>query len=201
MELDRYHVVPGHGTAEIHAIPGGLLRVEPAAAPSGAPVTIAGEGFRPFVSVSTVEFAGRGTLGGRTVNTDGQGNLLIPNIVVPGLDPGIVDVTVNVAGETAITIFEVTDSGEGQGLPATEIMKELEPLGENLERVFYFNNSTKTWSFFDPRPEFAKANSLKALTIGKIYWIKVFQDVEATLNGRSRNLTCLAGNCWNQITL
>ena len=161
-------------------------------------VTIAGGGFEPFATVDSVEFGGLGALGGLTIATDGAGNLLIPQIMVPGQELVTVDLVVDVNGVTATTAFQVTDSGEGQGV-ATQVTEGLEPLGDSLERAFYFNNFTKMWTFYDPRPEFADANTLSKLVEGQVYWFKVTEDIRADLNTRLRKLTCLAGDCWNQL--
>ena len=80
-------------------------------------------------------------------------------------------------------------------LPATA----LAPLGDNLVRVFKFNNATKTWLFYDPREEFAAVNTLTTLTSGEAYWIKVTRTMTVGMNGGSRSLTCAHGDCWNQI--
>ena len=53
-------------------------------------------------------------------------------------------------------------------------------LGEGLERVFYFNNLTKKWTIYDPRPEFADANTLDHLVEGQVYWFKVTEDIRTT---------------------
>ena len=196
--VDDQDGVPSQ-TTTLHIIPGGILEVAPAAGPSGSLVNIFGGGFKPFTSVTSVEFAGLGTFGGRTVSTDAQGNLMIPGVLVPGLEVGIVGLAVVVSGVTAITIFEVTDSGVGGVAPSVPVAAGLAPLGGDLERVFYFNNSTKTWSFFDPRPEFANSNTLEQLIEGQVYWIKVNKDAVIELNTRIRNLVCFEGDCWNQL--
>ena len=62
-----------------------------------------------------IEFGGLGTLGGRTVNTDGNGDFLIEDLLVPGLDPGIHAVKVEVSTgsnrTTSSTSFEILESG------------------------------------------------------------------------------------------
>ncbi len=121
---------------------------------------------------------------------------MIPNVLVPGLEPGVTALTVNVDGLSATAIFEVTDSGEAGGV-STPILEGLEPLGEILDRVFYFNNSTKEWSFYDPRSAFADVNTLIRLVEGEIYWLKVTEDSRTTLNSRFRNLLCFEEDCWN----
>ncbi len=185
-------------TTTIHVVPGPLVQVEPARGPSGSLVTIVGFGFQRFATVESVEFGGRGALGGRTVNTDDAGNLVIPGVQVPGLEILPFDLVVNVNGITATTVFEVIDSGEGQGL-ATQVTEGLEPLGDSLERVFYFNNFSKVWTFYDPRPEFAGANSLSELVESQVYWLKLTEEIQADLNGSLRKLSCINGDCWNQL--
>ena len=55
-------------------------------------------------------------------------------------------------------------------------------------RVWTVDNETKVWTFFDPRPEFARANNLLELAPGGIYWIEVTADQTVTLNGQDRSL-------------
>ena len=85
-----------------------------------------------------------------------------------------------------------------------QIAQAVEPLADNLVRVFRFNNTTKEWSFHDPRPEFAEANTLDQFAAGEPYWIRVEENQTVELNGQSRTLTCVnAGtpqeDCWNLI--
>ena len=67
---------------------------------------------------------------------------------------------------------------------------------DNLVRVWHFNNSTKAWTFFDPRSAFSAANTIIQLTAGEVYWINVFSDQTVTLNMRQKVLS--AG--WNLIS-
>ena len=75
----------------------------------------------------------------------------------------------------------------------------LEPLRENLVRVFRFDNSTKTWDFYDPREEFGGANTLSGMVSGEAYWVKVTEPITVSVNGRPMTLTCAGDYCWNQI--
>ena len=59
---------------------------------------------------------------------------------------------------------------------------------DNLVRVFSFNNVTKEWSFFDPRPTFAEANTITQLVPGKVYWINLIVAQTVTLNFKQRSL-------------
>ena len=77
----------------------------------------------------------------------------------------------------------------------TEVGAGLELLGENMVRVWHLDDASETWSFFDPRRDFAELGELTELVSGETYWIKLNQDQAATLNGEARSLK--AG--WNTI--
>jgi len=47
---------------------------------------------------------------------------------------------------------------------------------DNLVRVWLFSNTTKEWTFFDPRPAFAAANSLTSSSSGDIVWVNITAD-------------------------
>ena len=70
-----------------------------------------------------------------------------------------------------------------------EVATGLEPLDDNLVRVWHFDNTTKEWSFYDSRPEFADFNTVTVLEDGEIYVVQVLQDQTVTLNETERNLT------------
>jgi hypothetical protein len=192
-----------------HEVPKAEVNVSPARGASGQRIVISGGGFRDFDTVQEIKIGGLGALGGRTINTTTNGTFEADDILVPGLDPGIhsLEVTVGTGSleTTANTSFEVLAESSTGGVPSA-IGPAVEPLGDSLVRVFNFNNSTKGWTFYDPRPEFAEANTLDQLIEGAIYWFNVTADqLGIVLNGRTRNFTCLnAGtpqeDCWNQDT-
>ena len=100
---------------------------------------------------------------------------------------------------TAVVSFRVTQ----QSAP---VATGLAPLitADNLERAFLFDNLSKSWVFFDPRPAFASANTLTQLDPNKIYWLKIRRDQLVNLNGKQSDLTCInegtaQEDCWNQV--
>ncbi|MFB3119302.1 MAG: hypothetical protein ACE1Y2_02090, partial [Stenotrophomonas maltophilia] len=119
--------------------------------------------------VESIKLGGRGVLGNHTVNTDADGNFVAANLLVPGLDPGrhALSVTVGSGSQetTTVGIFEVTAQQQdtSSGSPEAGFAPLLD--ADNLERVFNFRNSTKDWIFYDPRLEFAAANTLKELRV------------------------------------
>jgi hypothetical protein len=187
-----------------HQIPRSGISIEPPRGPIGTPVTITGQGFKRFDTVSTIEIGGLGVLGGRTINTDDRGAFTVEGVVVPGLDTGVhsVEVTVGSGASrvTANTTFQVAETAVA-GVP-TAVNQAVEPLADNLVRVFHFNNNTKEWVFFDPRPEFAQASTLDQFVEGQPYWIRVSENQTVQLGGQQRNLTCVnfgtpQEDCWN----
>ena len=180
----------------------------PQKGPLGSLFTVKGSGFRSFVAVDSIKLGGLNVLGSRTVNTDADGAFAAEDLQVPGLYPGKYALVVTVGrGDRKTTvkgIFEVT--AQEQAASSISPASGLAPLidADNLVAVFFFDNTTKDWLFYDPRPAFAAVNTLDQLVERDIYWIKVSRDQEATLNGKPRNLTCAnpgtpSENCWNLV--
>jgi len=183
-----------------HEIPAALVTIEPGRATPGSIVSVRGEGFRTFETVEIIEFGDLGVLGGRTVNTDANGNFFIDDILVPGEDPGILGVTVEVGTgndrTSASTSFEILETGL-IGVPTP--VEEVFAMSESLLRMFRFDNSSKTWEFNDRRDEFADANTLDEVVSGGVYWLLIDQDVDLDVDGLTLTLTCTGGDCWNLV--
>ena len=182
-------------TTVAHELPGPVLELGPASGPPGTTVTLSGSGFRSFVPVAQVRFGSIDVSPGTMVMTDTNGKFAT-EFTVPGLEAGIQIVRATAADLEASATFELTPSGvvPGAALPAA---RALEGLGHRLVTVFHFNNDTKEWTFFDP--ELEEYNTLEFVVAGETYLILVSETTEAMLNGRRHQLSCLGGNCWNQI--
>jgi hypothetical protein len=182
--------------------------IVPSKGPPGTEISVSAGGFRDFALVESITLGGVDILGSQTVTTDDDGNFQVEGLVVPGLDPGVVALTIRVGtGDletTAVSTFEITGPAAGPSKLVTPVREALAPLEESLERVFHFQNTTKEWSFFDPRPAFSNANSLAEIREGQVYWIKVGGSLRVELNGRPRELTCAnqgsaRQDCWNLV--
>ncbi|MCY4365568.1 MAG: IPT/TIG domain-containing protein [Chloroflexi bacterium] len=182
-------------TSAPHEVPGAVVQVSPASGPPGSTFTLSGFGFRKHVPALSVMFGSIDVTPGGSAITDSRGEFRV-EVTAPGLDTGLQTVEVTVAGVTASTPFEVTAPGVVPGVivPAAE---GLEELGDGLEVAFHFNNDTKAWTYYDPLV--SEENTLNFLVTGETYLVLVRETTEAILNGRSRNLTCLDGRCWNHI--
>ena len=179
-------------------VPAATITVTPGSAQPGDEVTLSATDMPVYASADYVKIGGT-VFGDPGVNTDIDGNITIDGVLVPGLDPGTYSVVINVDGTVAIGELEVLaeDSARGAG---AELPGALEPLGGNLVRVFHFNGVNKSWDFYDPRPDFAELNTMTTLVNGEPYWVLVSDGQEdVVLNSRARTLTCVGGDCWNQL--
>ena len=179
-------------------VPEAIITVEPALAAPGDSLTLTVDGMPVHASVDSITIGGREALGNLNINTDRNGAVMAEGIVVPGLDPGIFSVQLEVNEIVAIGQVEVVAEGPtGLAIPLPGAM---EAMGDELVRVFYFSSVDKTWSFFDPRPEFDGLNTLTSMVNGQPYSILISEDVDdVVLNNKTRNLTCVGGDCWNQL--
>ena len=179
-------------------VPAATVTVTPSSAQPGDMVNLSATDMPVYASADYVKIGGT-VFNDPGANTDIDGNITIDGILVPGLDPGTYSVVINVDGTVAIGELEVLaeDSAAGAG---AELPGALEGLDDNLVRVFHFNDVDKSWDFFDPRDEFAELNTMTTLVNGEPYWVLVSEGQEdVVLNNRARTLTCVGGDCWNQI--
>ncbi len=184
-------------TAVTHDVPEGIINLSTTSGSPGSTITITGEGFKSFVPVSVVKVGPLEVTPAPKPSTDAQGMLNF-DITIPGLDNGIQTIEVHVGQTTASKGFTVTPSAQNPG-NIVPVADGVSNLGDSFVRVFYFNNDSKQWAFYDPRPDVVEASDLFHLITGETYLFLVTSDTEAILNGRTRNLTCVGGNCWNQI--
>lgn len=180
-------------------VPAAGLEISPATVVPGADLTLSATGFTLYESQIEVKIGSLDVAVPAGTNTDGEGALKDLTVTVPSLDAGVYTVQLEVGGDAGtVAIGEVTvldDDSFGEA----DLPEALDELGENLVRVFHFNNANKTWSFYDPRPEFAELNTLSGLSNGQSYWILVNESQNVTLNAKAHSLTCLNGECWNSI--
>ena len=184
------------------SVPSSNVVITPSAAAPGQIIQLELSGMPIYERVNQVVIDGGNRLGGTAVNTDSEGDVTITGIVIPFADPGFYPVKIVVgtggSAETAIIQLEILSEDTVRGA-ASLLPESVTDLGDSLVRIFHFNTSSKVWTFYDPRPEFDGLNTLTELAAGQPYWILVSENVEnVVLNGRTRNLTCVGGDCWNQ---
>ena len=180
-----------------YEIPEAVIEVTPGEGQPGDAVSLTVEKMPVYASVDRIQIAGRDVLPVGNFSTDGDGSVTVDGVVIPGLDPGTYSVLLDVDDTVAIGSVDVLAEVVGTDTPVAEGLADL---GDNLSAAFYFDNISKTWSFYDPRPEFADLNTLDSLINGEAYWVLVSSDVDdAVLNNKTRSLTCSGGDCWNLV--
>ena len=180
------------------AVPAATITVDPAEAQPGDLITLSATDMKPYTSADEVKIGGS-EVNFDPANTDIDGNITLSGLLVPGLDPGVYSVVLKVDETVAIGEINVLaeDSAAGAG---AELPDALMDLGDSLVRVFHFNGVDKSWDFYDPRADFADLNTLTTMVNGEPYWILVSEGQEnVVLNNRARTLTCVGGDCWNQL--
>ena len=181
------------------AVPESIIEVSPAEAQPGETISLSVSGMPVYTNVYSIEVGGRNVLGQQNFSTDRTG-AVTAEVTVPGLDPGVYSVIMEVGEEEHLTIAIGEVEVLSEGAIGTEVTaaEGLANLGDNLIAVFHFNNAAKEWSFYDPRPEFADLNTLENMVQGEAYWILIAEDVdEVVLNNKVRSLTCRGDDCWN----
>jgi hypothetical protein len=181
----------------VHLVPSASITVNPSSGSAGSQVTVSGTNFPGFTTSSMLSVGIVSVLPLPAPATDRDGSFSA-SFIVPQLPLGAQVVSAVAGGVSALASFTVEASlvtPTPTPIPPAEPAKALAPLvaADNLLRVWTFDNSTKEWSFFDPRPVFAAANTIKELVTGRVYWINVESNQTSTLNGKERSL--FAG--WN----
>ncbi len=178
-----------------HMVPEGIIELSATSGGPGTMITVTGVGFKTFVPVESVKIGTIEITPSPKPNTDANG-MLDFDVLIPGLDVGIQTVEVRVGGTTSSTGFTVTESAVSPGdiRPVAEAISEL---GDNLVSVWNFNNDTKVWAFYDPT--LSEGNTLTHMITGETYLLRIKTTTEVILNRDTRSLTCVGGNCWNQI--
>ena len=184
-----------------HRVPGATISLSPAEGTQGSMVTLTATGFKKFFNVGSLTFGGRPIASATDYSTDRNGDVSF-DFLVPGADPGIHNVIIDVDGTTASVGFTVVESTGVVGAVTTGVETALEPLltAGTLDRVFYFNNSTKEWQWHIVDPDFAASNNLDDVVSGAPLWVLVTEDTSATLNNRVVDFSCAGDDCWNLVT-
>ena len=169
-----------------HDVPEGIIMPSVTSGGPGSLITISGEGFKSFVPVSLVKIGTLDVTPAPKPSTDGNGMMEF-DITIPGLDVGIQTIEVQVGRTTSSVGFTVTESGVNPG-DIKPVAEGVEPLGDNLDVIWHFNNDTKDWTFYDGQ----EGSNLTHVITGETYLILVKSDAEVILNRDTRSLTCVS---------
>ena len=163
--------------------------VSPAQAQRGDTVTVSGDNFHTFRPV-TIDIGGSAVTPSATT-TDGDGSFSVA-VLVPGLSLGNKNLKVTVNDVPVVEFLEIVATPVSTTMAAADVFEPLVTAGV-LTVVWHFDNDTKAWSFYDPRPEVAAAVDLTMVSSGDNVWIQV----TANMDFQGESLT----TGWNLVTL
>ena len=177
-----------------HSLPGATITVTPATASPGTTITVSATGFPGFATMTALSIGGLSVIPSPAPSSDADG-VLSATALVPALGLGTQAVQAMIGRTTGTTsiileaapVVPVVTTQTPETLFATEIA------ADTLVRVFRFDNATKAWGLFDPRPAFAAANSYTAASSGHVVWVNF------TVDTVFQGTTYTAG--WNLLAL
>ena len=172
----------GSSKTATHKLPGASISADLTSQSTGENFTLSGDSFPSYVSVTTLTVGGIDAKPSPAPATDGDGNFSAA-VMVPGLTTGTHAISVTAGSVTASSSIEVvsTIAAVASASTATADVFADSIAADNLVRVWKFDNSDQSWSFYDPRDAFADANTLTNTATGDIVWVNVtaeetFQD-------------------------
>ena len=174
---------------EDHDTPAPVVNVSPAQAQRGDTVTVSGENFHTFRPV-TIDIGGSDVTPSATT-TDGDGSFSVA-VLVPGLSLGNKNLKATVNDVPVVEFLEIVATPVSTTMASGDVFADL-VASNNLTVVWHFDNATKAWSFYDPRPAVAPAVDLNEVTSGDNVWIQV------VANQMFQGEMLTAG--WNLVTL
>jgi len=172
----------GSDKTATHKLPGASVTTDVDSQSTGEVFNLTGDSFPSYVSVTTLNVGGIDAKPSPAPATDGDGHFTAA-VMVPGLSSGTHAISVTAGSVTASSSIEVvsTVAAVASASTATADVFADSIAAENLVRVWKFDNSDQSWSFYDPRDAFADANTLDNTVSGDIVWVNVtaeetFQD-------------------------
>ena len=175
-----------------HKTPDPVVTLSSGQAQRGTAITVSGENFNIFEAVKIEIGDSDVTPSGTT--TDGNGSFTA-EVLVPGQALGNKNLKVTVKTVPVVEFLEIVATPVSTTKSAADVFEPLATAGV-LTVVWHFDNTTKAWSFYDPRPSVAAAVDLTEVSTGDNVWIQVTADIEF----QGETLTALMGG-WNNITL
>jgi hypothetical protein len=165
----------------------------------GDVVDVTAAGFPPLSGLSILTIGGADVSGSTAVTSDSEGGLTT-SFIVPGVTGSNI-VTVKIGAtevSTSVSVAAATTTAAATTAPA-DIFADVIANDDNLVRVWRFSNADQTWAFYDPRAEFASANTLEKSGTDDIVWVNVSADQTVTALTDTNSGALISG--WNLIVL
>jgi len=190
------------GSTTTFSTPNPSITITPSTASVEDEVVITGTGFNSLGTVSTLTIGSASALPSPAPRAARNGDLET-TVTIPLLNVGSYTVVVtNASGFSASATFTATAAKVVAASTADDtasIFADVIANDDNLVRVWRFSNPDQAWSFYDPRPAFASANTLAKTGSGDIVWVNVTADQTVTALTDTQSGVLSAG--WNLISL
>ena len=176
-------------TLTTHSVPEGGITLSATEARPGDTITVTGQGFKAFRSVNLIEIGTIESTPSPKPSTGATGGFTA-EFLVPGLDLGIKNVTVEVGDTTASASLTIVEAGDGAMMPEVMMAEEATPdvafaaviAEDNLIAVYHFDPATQNeapnygYTVYDARPLFMSGNNLDSIEPGQFYTVQVSED-------------------------
>ncbi len=184
------------GSTTLFSTPNPSITITPGEAAVEDTITITGTGFNSLGTVTSLVIGTASALPSPAPRATRNGDITAV-VTVPLLNAGSYTVTMANASAfsgsatftaTAAKVVVASSDDNTEVIFAAVIAND-----DSLVRVWRFSNAEQSWSFFDPRPAFASANTLAKTGAGDIVWVNV------TVEQSFQSGTLFPG--WNLISL
>ena len=180
----------------IHEVPGATITLSASEGEPGDTVTVTGEGFKAFQSISRLDIGGVDVIPSPKPATNNLG-AFTATILVPDLDLGTHSIEAQFGEEgsasgatVASAIFNLVEAATEPMMPGMMMNEAMAPAmafapvvaEDNLVKVFHFDPATQNeapnygWTIYDARPLFMATNTLDTVTPGGYYFLQVTSD-------------------------
>lgn len=171
-----------------HEVPAASIAVTPTSVPFGGTLTINGDGFPAFTSVTALTVGTTGALPAATINTDTDGKFTASILAPAQANPGAVTVSVTVgAGAAAVVGSANVTLTAAVANVATQLSALTTGATSNLQRAWAFDNATQKWKLYQPGAP-AAVNDLTVLAAGDAVVLVVTSAATLTTPNFTRNL-------------
>lgn len=162
-----------------HRTPDAEVTLSAPEASRGSRITVSGANFHTFRPVR-IDIGDSNVTPSPSPDTDRDG-AFSASVLVPGIALGPRNVKVTINDEVVVVSMRITEAPVIQ-TPASVFASIIAE--DALEVVWYYDNETETWSFYDPDPAFAAASDLTEIGQGlSSYSVQLSKEV--TFNGQT----------------
>ena len=175
-------------TLTTHQVPEGTIELNKTEAMAGDMITVTGEGFKAYTSITMIEVGDIEVTPAPRPSTGNTGGFTA-EFLLPQLDLGIKNIEVEIGKTTAsasLTVVEETAPAMPEVMMAEAATPEVAFAAviaeDNLIAVYHFDPATQNeapnygYTVYDARPLFMSGNNLDSIEPGQFYTVQVSED-------------------------